>query len=181
LALAQSGLYGAGTPDVVGNFDYNSVGISWPDGAPEGNYFGKRYTYTQDPQCAAVAPGLQSLCNGGLRAIMDTQGGQIVLQNPVPGTRGNMGQNTLKPYRWNVDASVSKSIMIDETKSFRLRVDFSNVFNKVQPSGTLGSSGTRIVFPTAPNVSINSTTLNFGAFPYKVGGRTFQFMGRFDF
>jgi hypothetical protein len=70
-------------------------------------------------------------------------------------------------------------VHIDEP-SFRPR-RFSNVFNHVQPSGTLGSSGTRIVFPTAPNVSINSTTLNFGAFPYKVGGRTFQFMGRFDF
>jgi hypothetical protein len=179
---AQSGLYGVGTPDVVGNFDYNSVGVYWPDGAAEGNFFGGHYDYTADPQCANVAPGLQSLCDGGLRAIMDTNTGQIVLQNPLPGSRGNMGQNTLvNPMRWNVDASMSKSFAIDETRSFRIRVDFTNLFNHVQPSGTLGASGTRIVFPTAPNVSVNSTTLHFGAFPYKVGGRTFQFMGRFDF
>jgi hypothetical protein len=179
---AQSGLYGTGTPDVVGNFDYNSVGVFWPNGAAEGNFFGGRYDYTADPQCASVASSLQSLCNGGLRAIMDTTTNQIVLQNPLPGSRGNMGFNTLTtPMRWNVDASMSKSFAIDETRSFRLRVDFTNLFNHVQPSGTLGASGTRIVFPTAPNVNINSTTLHFGAFPYKVGGRTFQFMGRFDF
>lgn len=83
--------------------------------------------------------------------------------------------------RWNVDMNVSKGFQITESKSFRIRADFTNIFNHVQPSGTLGSSGTRIVFPTAPVVSINTTNNRFGAFPYKVGGRTFQFMGRFEF
>jgi hypothetical protein len=192
---ARSGLYGTGSPDIVGNFDYNSVGVLWPDGAREGNYFGGRYGYTDDPQCTAITWGAlipqpvgppipqgRLLCNGGLRAIVDNTTGQVVLQNPVPGKRGNMGQNTLTaPMRWNVDASLSKSIPIDESRSFRLRVDFTNVFNHVQPSGTLGASGTRIVFPTAPFVNMNGTTTNFGAMPYKVGGRTFQFMARFDF
>ena len=58
-------------------------------------------------------------------------------------------------------------------------MDASNIFNHPIASGTLGFSGTRIVFPTAPTTSITSGT--FGAMPYKVGGRTFQFMARFDF
>jgi hypothetical protein len=189
---AQNGLYANGTPDIVGPFDLNAAAVSWPSGAAEGNYFGEtlnssgaivpRYTYTPDPQCDSVAPGLKTLCTTGLQAVLDTSTNKIVLQNPQPGQRGNMGVNTLtSPPRWNVDMNLSKSFMITESKSFRIRADFTNIFNHVQPSGTQGASGTRIVFATAPNVSINSTTLNFGAFPYKIGGRTFQFMGRFDF
>lgn len=180
---AQSGMYGAGTPDIVGNFDSNLAAVSWPNGAAQGNLFGGRYGYTADPQCAGVAASLSGLCT--LTAVKDLTTGQVVLENPKPGTIGNMGLNTLtNPMRWNVDASLSKSFAVTESKRFSIRADFANVFNHVQPSGTLGNSGTRIVFATAPNVSINQSTttpLAFGAFPYKVGGRTFQFMARFDF
>ena len=177
---AQNMLYGQGVPDLVGEFDYGSVGVYWPDGASQGNYFGYRYRDVNDPQCENVWESGQSLCASSLRAIADAETGELVFVNPQPGTRGNFGYNRIKaPMRWNVDMALSKQIRIDETKSFRIRADIANIFNHAQPSGTLGASGTRIVFPTAPAVEINSGT--FGNMPYKVGGRTFQFMARFDF
>jgi hypothetical protein len=176
----RNGMYGIGAPDLVGEFDYESVGTYWPDGAAAGNYFGNRYYLGPDPQCADVWAGGQGLCNSGLQSVYDIENDQIVFTNPAPGTQGNFGYNKINsPMRWNVDMALSKLIQIDETRSFRVRVDMANIFNHAQASGTLGSSGTRIVFPTAPNVSINTGV--FGNMPYKVGGRTFQFMARFDF
>jgi hypothetical protein len=177
---ANCGLYGNCTPDIVGNgIDPNSVGVSWLDGAQTGSLFGDRYTFTTDPQCNNVDASIRSLCT--LQAVVDSTTGNIVLQNPVPGKMGNMGYNTFRNLvRWNVDASLSKSVAIDETKSFRLRVDITNIFNHPFASGSLGASGTRITFPTAPSMSINSTT-PIGQYSYKVGGRTVQAMARFDF
>ena len=177
---ARNAMYGAGVPDLVGDFDFDSVGVYWPDGDQAGNYFGNRYVVGADPQCANVWTGGQTDCNNNLRGIYDNETGQLVFQNPLPGTRGNFGYDKINaPPRWNVDMALSKLVQIDETKSFRIRVDMANIFNHPQASGTLGASGTRIVFPTAPTTSINAAT--FGNMPYKVGGRTFQLMARFDF
>jgi len=175
---ASTGLYGVNVPDVVGDgFDFNSVGVAWPDGALAGNYFGNRYVTTADPQCSGVWAGGQALC--ALQAIKDAGTNKIVLQNPVPGTRGNFGFNRMfAPMRWNVDISMAKGFQVTESKAFRLRVDFTNIFNHPQASGSSGSSGTRIVFPTAPSTAMSGI---FGNMPVKVGGRTFQAMLRFDF
>jgi hypothetical protein len=175
---AQNMLYGGGVPDLVGDFDFDSVGTYWPDGASRGDYFGDKYDVVTDPQCMAIDPSLRDTCT--LTAIADTETGEIVLQNPAPGLQGNLGRGRLRNLtRWNVDMAISKAFKIDETKSFRIRLDATNIFNKVFASGALGSTGTRIVFPTAPTTSINSSS--FGWMPYKVGGRTFQLMMRFDF
>ena len=175
-------LYGNGVPDEVNEgFDFDSVGVYWPDGAQAGNYFGGRYISVRDPVCSnssIIDPTLQGNCT--LNAIQDTGSGNIVLQNARPGTRGNFGLNRLgNIVRWSVDMAIAKSFQITEDKSFRFRVDATNIFNHPFPSGALGVSGTRITFPTPPSVDLNSGT--FGAFTYKVGGRTFQFMARLDF
>jgi hypothetical protein len=105
-----------------------------------------------------------------------------VLQNPTPGKKGNMGIYRFRNLtRWNVDMSLSKSVMIRETMGFQLRADFTNIFNHPFASGTPGASGTRITFPTAPSMDINSSTKALGLYDYKVGGRTFQMMMRFNF
>jgi hypothetical protein len=178
---ANCGLYGNCTPDIVnGGIDPNAVGVFWPDGAASGSLFANRYSYTKDPQCLSIATSLQSLCTH--QAVVDNTNGSIVLQNPWPGKMGTMGFNTYRNLvRWNVDMSMSKSVPVDETRSFRLRVDITNIFNHPFPSGALGASGTRITFPTAPNVNINSTTASIGQYTYRVGGRTIQAMARFDF
>jgi hypothetical protein len=176
-------LYGNGVPDEVNEgFDFNSVGIYWPQGALSGNYFGDRYAPVVDPVCSndsIIDPSIQSSCT--LNAIQDTLSGNVVLQNPLPGTRGNFGRNRISNIvRWNVDMAISKSVQIAEGKSFRIRLDASNIFNHPFPSGGgRTASGARIVFPTPPAVDITGNT--FGDFTQKVGGRTFQFMARFDF
>ena len=163
----------------------NSTGVYWPAGDRNGSFFGHRYGYTRDPQCSdptvvAQVPGFNNLCT--LQAITDTQNdGQIVLQNPLPGNKGNMGFYQFRNLaRWNVDMSMSKMVTLTETMSFRLRADFTNIFNHPFASGTPGASGTRITFPTAPQMSINGAT-ELGLYDYKVGTRTFQLMARFDF
>jgi hypothetical protein len=178
---ANNMLYSNGVPDAVnGGIDFGSVGVYWPDGASSGNYFSNRYTTAVDPVCSssAVAASIQSFCT--LNGVKDVASGNFVLVHPAPGKQGNLGLNRLtNVMRWNVDMSVAKSVSVGEGRSVRIRMDATNIFNHPLASGTLGSSGTRIVFPTSPAVSINSGT--FGAFTYKVGGRTFQFMMRFDF
>jgi hypothetical protein len=175
-------LYGNGVPDQVNEgFDFDTVGVYWPEGARAGNYFGSRYERTDDPVCSnssIVHSSLQGNCT--LDAVRDVSSGKIVLQHPLPGKRGNFGQSRLTNIaRWSVDMSLAKSVKVSEGKSFRIRMDATNIFNHPFPSGTLGFSGTRIVFPTPPSASLIGGT--FGAMEYKVGGRTFQFMARFDF
>ena len=44
-----------GVPDLVGNFDFDSVGPYWGDGDRAGNFFANKYVASRgDPQCAAV-------------------------------------------------------------------------------------------------------------------------------
>lgn len=179
---ANNMLYANGVPDEVNEgFDFGSVGVHWPSGADSGNYFGDRYMNVVDPVCsndAIIDPSIQGRCT--LDAVMDTESGNVVLRHPLPGQQGSFGRSRLRAItRWNLDMALSKSVQVMEGKSFRIRVDASNILNHPFPSGGLGGTGTRIVFPTNPPTSINSGT--FGDFSYKVGGRTFQFMARFDF
>jgi hypothetical protein len=178
---ANCGLYTNCTPDIVnGGIDPKSIGVSWTNGAGNGSLFANRYTFTRDPQCNNIASGIQSLCT--LQAVVDSKNGTIVLQNPVPGKMGNMGYNTFRNLvRWNVDMSVSKSVAISETKSFRLRADIANIFNHPFASGAPGVSGTRVTYPTAPSMSLAAGSNPLGMYTYKVGGRTLQAMMRFDF
>jgi hypothetical protein len=175
---AQSMLYANGVPDVVGNFDFNDVGTLWPHGAKQGDYFSNKYVAVRDPQCNNVATVLQSLCT--LEAIaLASDPTQLVFATPAPGKQGNFGRNRIvSPTRWFVDMAISKYIRISEGKSVNIRVDATNILNHPTESGTLGSSGMRLVFPTPPITAIGAT---FGDLPYKVGGRTFQFMARFTF
>jgi len=185
-------LYANGVPDVVNEgFDFNAVDVYWPEGEDAGNYFGNRYVIASspneeyslgsDPVCHTQSIVHSSIANRcTLNAVMDTESGNVVLRHPLPGLQGNFGQNRLTAItRWSVDMALSKSVQLTEGKTFRVRVDASNIFNHPFPSGALGFTGTRIVFPTNPSTAITGGT--FGAFPYKVGGRTFQFMARFDF
>jgi Carboxypeptidase regulatory-like domain len=181
---AQSQLYGLGVPDVVGPFNFKSVGVSWPEGAPAGNYFGNMYKEVRDPQClnsTIVAASLQAVCS--LQAVADSSTNLIVLQTPMPGTRGTFGQNRFSsPGRWNLDAAIAKRINLTESKKLEFRIDASNVFNHPMPTGTLAGAGTgeRIVFPIAPDVNLTNPA-QFGNLEGKVGGRTFQGMLRFQF
>src|SRR6185503_11037928 len=96
-----------------------------------------------------------SLCT--LQAIADAKTGQILLQNPKPGTRGTLGQNVIEgPGQWRFDAALRKEFKIGETKALQVRVDAVNVLNHPEPQ--------------APNLNINSTTNPFGAITSKTLG-----------
>src|SRR5262249_36140557 len=98
---SPTGLYGIANsvPDVVGHFRGKGFGkVGW--NGNYGSYFGSSFTQVRDPQCAAVAPELNSYCT--LQAIADASTKQILLQNPKPGTRGTLGQQTIElPGLWS--------------------------------------------------------------------------------
>jgi hypothetical protein len=175
-------LYGNCVPDLVGNFDYKNAQVAWKKGADRGNYFNGAYTLVPDPQVNMVT-NTDSLRNYAttLYAVKDASG-NIVLQNPLPGTRGSFGQNKLVgPGTWNVDMTLSKSVKIAESKSLQVRIDIANVFNHPQPSGGYNTSGSRIIYASNPIVTMTSNANYFGDIPYKVGTRTFQGRLRFTF
>jgi len=133
-------------------------GVKSSAGVVEGDYFDRsKFVKVSDPQCAGVTP-LQNL-NGlnpgffpacSLQAIarvvpQNTPGaiplndgsgnyGKIVLQNPKPGTQGNLGQNVLRGLPvWRFDSNIAKSFQITENKSLAFRLDVFNVLNHAQP------------------------------------------------
>jgi Carboxypeptidase regulatory-like domain/TonB dependent receptor len=180
--VANNMLYGLGVPDIVGPFDTKDL-FRWNNGAANGNLFtdsnGQNlYTRVKDPQCSnsnIVAPSLQSLCT--LNAIRNSAG-QVVLQTPLPGTRGTLGQNRIEGLgTWSADMAVEKRVQIKESKSFTVRVDARNVFNHATPA----ISGSFFA-PTggAPDLGLQSA-VPFATFNNKIGTRTFQLKARVDF
>jgi len=161
---AATMLYANGVPDVVGPFDPSRGSVQWQDGAASGNYFGGEYTRVVDPQCSSIAATLQSVCT--LNALVNSTG-QTVLQNPKPGTRGNLGRNALElPGTWSLDSAMSKRFQITESKRLQLRVDAINILNHPQPA--------------APSLSLTGTQA-FGDIATKTGSRSFQAQVRLDF
>ena len=91
-----------------------------------GTYFGTvgAYQVVPDPQCAsggvldhtdAMGFNIRTGIQCPLMAIADSSG-RILLQNPLPGTRGTLGQRTITgPGTWTLDGSLSKSFQISET------------------------------------------------------------------
>ena len=188
----------------------HDAGTRW--GAPagiftEGRYFDPaKWTKVQDPQCGTVT-SLQNL-NGlqtgaanrcilqavakivpagtaGSVPLNDGSGnsGVIVLQNPLPGRRGNLGQNVLRGLPiWRFDTNLAKSFKITETKSLQFRADAFNVLNHPQPVGPLNAVNPSLSIN--PNLTAGPTfgaPIPFGQLTSKTGGRVFQAQLRFDF
>jgi len=98
--------------------------------------------------------------------VITDASGNIILQNPAPGTAGNTAENFLRgPGNLGLDIALSKRIRIDETKSFTIRADAVNALN-------------RPVWGR-PTTNINST--NFGRITTATGNRTITFNARVDF
>jgi hypothetical protein len=170
---AQNMLYGNGTADLVGAFNLKSAAVKWggvttSTGQINGSYFDpSRYKAAKDPQCAALPSSLASLCT--LQAVQDSSTGPIVLQNPLPGKRGTLGQYVLRgPILPRIDGNLSKSFHVTESKTLQVRLDAYNALNHP--------------LPAAPNLNINATgTSAFGTITAKTGQRRFQGMLRLNF
>jgi hypothetical protein len=177
---------GAATvPDVVGPFDLRKGHMEWNGAANEGRYFGEEFVVVPDPQCAlanrtdTMGFNLAANVNCGLQAVarvvpegtagstvIDGQTVQILLQNPLPGKQGTLGQSTMENLgQIRFDGNLSKTFRITETKSLQVRVDATNLLNHPTPA--------------LPTLSINSD--DFGISTTKTGGRAFQAQLRFTF
>jgi len=100
--------------------------------------------------------------------VTRTRSGVIVLQHPQPGTRGTLGQNTMRQIgNYALDTSLSKQFRISETKSVQVRIDTTNVLNHPTPN--------------QPSFNMNSTNTPFGQISAKSGGRAFQGQVRVNF
>jgi hypothetical protein len=185
---AEDMLYDNGVADVVGPWDVNGGKVLWGEDVGGqnlgGTFFGPVGTYqvVTDPQCAPGGPldytdamgfsGMRAQCAAGLTAIADSSG-NIVLQNPLPGRRGTLGQRTITgPGSWRLDGSLGKSFQISESKQLQIRFDATNILNHPDPFAT-GNNPT-------PELDINSD--DFGT----IGGkgnqrRSFEAQLRFTF
>ena len=130
---AQNMLYANGSADIVGPFDRTGK-VEW--NGSSGSYFmSGAVTQVRDPQCANVttAQNLRNLCT--LNAVADAKTNQVLLQNPLPGTRGSIGLRTLEgPGIWRFDANISKAVKITETKTVQFRLDATDVLNHPEPA-----------------------------------------------
>jgi hypothetical protein len=155
---AENMLYGNGVADMVRPLDLNGS-VEW--NGQFGSYFGNGYVKVDDPQCGTIAASLQNLCT--LQAVADAQTGEILLQNPRPGNRGNVGRQTIElPGRWSFDAAMSKSLRVSESKSVQIRLDATNILNHPGVG--------------APSLNINSAN-DFGSIQNKGNGRR-EFRGQ---
>ena len=111
-------LFGTGVPDQVGTFPFDKAGVYWERDAYRGNYLKNSLKFVNDPQRDWItdktdggSTTFRSNCD--LVAVADAND-NIILQNPLPGHRGNFGFNRLYgPGSWNADMSLSKSVKID--------------------------------------------------------------------
>jgi hypothetical protein len=169
-------------------FDQEMKGhVKW-DGAnnDSGTYYGKNFVFVRDPQCAITdhtdSMGFNLFANGSctLNAVAlknsDGSTGPILLQNPLPGHRGNMPFSLEAPGKWRFDANMSKTFRIGEKKELQFRMDSYNVLNHPDPSDPQPQTGQ----------SINTIT-TFGQIPNKGGSganlqpRSFQASLRLTF
>ena len=177
---------GASTvPDLVGAFDLRKGNMVWDGATNTGRYFGEDFVMVPDPQCNlgnrtdTMGFNLLTTATCSLQAVarvvpagtagstvIDGQTVQIVLQNPLPGRQGTLGQNTMENLGvFRFDGNLSKTFRISESKSLQIRVDATNILNHPTPAG--------------PTLSINSD--NFGLSTTKTGGRAFQGQLRLNF
>jgi hypothetical protein len=135
ITASPTGRYGNSVPDVVGAFSSKGFGnVEW--NGDFGTFFGNDFARARDPQCGSVAPELASYCT--LQAITDAGSGQILLQNPKPGTKGTLGRQTMElPGSWTFDAAMAKTVRISESKNLQIRMDATNVFNHPIPSNPI--------------------------------------------
>lgn len=137
-----------------------------------GTYYGNKFTFVQDPQCALTnktdTMGFNLFANGSctLNAIAirnpDGTAGPIMLQNPMPGGVGNMPLSLRSLGKWRLDANLGKTFRISESKSLSVRFDATNLLNHPDLSDSQPQTGQ----------SINTPGVVFGRIPDKGGQLT---------
>jgi len=154
------------TPDLVGVLPDGLGKVRKGDGFVE--YFnGLTIQRAALPDFGGSAPVAGRFTNN---VALDSKG-NIVLQNPQPGTAGNLGlglSGIEGPGRLGFDMAMEKKTRISEGKTFTIRADAVNVLNR--PIWDT---------PTAANMDINSNS--FGRITTATGSRTITINARIDF
>jgi hypothetical protein len=184
-------------PDIVGPWENPKMNPIWGPNDSQGNFVGNPSPYVsfKDPQCAnnvgvdSLGFNLQANCTlTGLAKIVPagtpgafvsktdasgnpTEYALALLQNPQPGYQGNLGAYTMHTIgKFQLDANISKTFRVTESKSFQIRVDSKNILNHPLMNDPTGfGNGLSLVD-------------NFGIITGKGGPtRTFQGQVRFSF
>jgi hypothetical protein len=174
---------------MFGNFKGKGQ-VEWKEGATSGTYFpGVNFDRVPDPQCAGVTTqtgaglSLRDRCNALMQAV--AVDGNIVLQNAQPGSRGNIGVNTMEgPGLWSLDGALSKAFKISETKRIQFRMDATNILNHATPCAPVQCPGNALGTNLALNpIRAGQSFGDFGAIGAKGLSlpRQFQATIRFDF
>jgi hypothetical protein len=176
-------LYGTGVPDQVADFPWDKIGYWWPNGAGRGNLLQNSIKFVNDPQRNIITTkdSLNGQCT--LFAAADVND-KVILQNPLPGTRGNFGYNRIFGLgNWNTDMALSKAIKITEGKSLQFRVDVTNIFNHPTPGGsaTATTPGAVTYYASNPSLNLAGAGTYVGDLLAKAGQRSFQARIRIDF
>jgi len=152
------------TPDLVGALPAD---IGKVRKAPEGfvEYFNELSTRRADlPNFG----GNTTVAGRFTNQVVVDKSGNIILQNPGPGTAGTLGLSLAGmegPSRLGFDMALEKKVRFAEKKTFTIRADAVNILN-------------RPIFAT-PNTDINSAS--FGRITSAEGSRTITINARVDF
>ena len=185
--VANNMLYSRGTPNQVRPFDFSGArGVQWAQGANAGFYFGDIFQKVADPQCLTVDLSIRSLCS--LQALADKQG-NIILQNPLPGTRGNVGLMSIEGAGvWNADMALTKTFKLRESLKGTVRMDARNIFNHPTPGASATPAFGAPAIDGGALLNLNDAN-PFGSMPAKgqsagywaPSQRSFQLKVRVDF
>ncbi len=152
------------TPDVLGALPKDFGQLQFTGGYA--CYFCD-FTQIKDPSIGKLTTAL-----GAQSTLLAWQGpGGVTLQNPQPGTLGNLSQTYFTgPHFFNLDAALTKQFKITERFNFELRMDWLNATNHTD-------------FANATiDTNINNTT--FGRFTgagNSINNRIIVLGGRFNF
>jgi hypothetical protein len=186
---AQTTMYANGRYVATSHWQIPKGKVEWnAAGGASGTFYGTDYVAVRDPQCADTSTivgtdnqgfNFGGTCNMNALAKIVPAGtpdsfilpnnvdsAVLVLVNPRPGEVGTLGSRSLDYWgQFSLDANISKSFRLTESKSLAMRVDTINVLNHPQPG--------------IPNYTVGTGT--FGAITTKTGSRTFQGQLRFSF
>ena len=121
------------------------------------------YTQVADPSIQSLPSNLQSL--SGMFAVQGPDG-KLLLQNPVPGTLGNMSPTNLRGLgNFALNGQLSKSFSVAERFRFELRAVVQNLLNK----------------PIWSNPTLNMNSTSFGLITSASGSRQVGLSARVEF
>jgi hypothetical protein len=142
-----------------------NTGLVAPSALGNGLTYFPGWKQVPDPG-AAVLTAISSTNKSNSNFAIQNVNGDIVLQNPAPGTVGNTARGIITgPYQLGFDTDIIKRVKITESKEFEFRLDAVNILNH----------------PNFGNPVTNVNANNFGQITTATGSRSFTVNARLNF